>query len=60
MVGLLRFQATTFIVALTALLAGIALSGTNARTLNDILAAAAAREAERREMIDRLKLREVC
>jgi hypothetical protein len=58
-VGLLRFQPAAFLVALTAVLAGLALLGTHASTLDELVETLKAREALRSRMIDGLELRVV-
>ncbi len=58
-IGLLRFQPAAFLVALTAVLAGLALLGTHASTLEELLETRKAREALRSRMIDGLELRVV-
>lgn len=57
--GILRFDPTAFVAALTALLAGIALLGTNASTRDELVARMKAHEARRRELIDAIGLRVV-
>ena len=52
-----RFDPAAFFAAITAVLAGIALSGTNRSTLDEVTAAIGEREARRRAMIDGLGLR---
>ncbi len=56
-VGLFRFDPAAFFAAITAVLAGIALSGTNRCTLDVVMAAIGERVARRRAMIDGLGLR---
>ena len=55
--GLLRFDPAVFVAALTALLAGIALLGTNASTLDELVTKMKAHETRRRELIDAMGLR---
>jgi len=54
--GLFRFDPAAFFAAITAVLAGIALSGTNRSTLDEVTAAIGEREARRRAMINGLDL----
>lgn len=55
--GILRFQPAAFLASLTAVLAGLALLGTHASTLEEVVAALRQREAERIRIIDGLGLR---
>ena len=57
--GLFRFDPTAFLVGIPAVLAGIALTGTNRSTLDEITAAIREREAQRRAAINGLELRVV-
>jgi uncharacterized membrane protein len=57
--GVLRFQPAVFLAALTAVLAGLALLGTHASTLDEVVATLKDREAQRSGMIDGLELRSV-
>ena len=59
LVGLLRFDPVAFVVAVTAVLAGIPLFGSNRSTMLEMLAHARALEARRAEMIDGLGLQTV-
>lgn len=54
--GILRFQPAPFLAALTAVLAGLALLGTHASTLDELVATLKEREAERSRIIDGLSL----
>ncbi len=55
--GLLRFDALLLVLALAAVPAGIAVYGSNRRTLDDLEADIAKRTLKRREIIDTLDLR---
>lgn len=57
--GVLRFQPAAFLASLTAVLAGLALLGTHASTLEELVATLKEREEERSRMIDGLDLRVV-
>jgi hypothetical protein len=57
--GLLRFDPTAFVAAMTAALAGIALLGTNASTYDELIAKMQEYESRRRELIDAIGLRVV-
>jgi hypothetical protein len=59
LLGLLRFDPTAFLAALTALLAGLALLGTHASTLDELVGKMKAHETRRRELIDAIGLRVV-
>jgi uncharacterized membrane protein len=59
LVGVLRFDAVAFVVAVTAVLAGIPLFGSIRSTLHEILAQVRAQEARRAQMIDGLGLQTV-
>ena len=54
--GVLRLGPVPFVVAIAAVVGGIALFGSNKRTRDDIMAGIRAREAQRAEMIDELAL----
>lgn len=57
--GLFRFGPTSFVFALSAVLGGIALSGSNKRTWDDTRASLQVRQAQRAELIDALGLESV-
>ena len=57
LVGLVRFDALALVLGLAAVPAGIALYGSNRRTLDDLEADIAKRTLKRREIIDGLDLR---
>jgi hypothetical protein len=59
MVGLFRLGAPAFVIAVAAVLAGIALFGSNKRTRDEIAATVKAHEQRRGEMIDGLGLRKL-
>jgi hypothetical protein len=59
MLGVVRFDPVVLVGAITAILGGIALSGSNRTTLDEIVAGIRVRHAYRAEMIDRLGLRVV-
>jgi len=54
--GLWRSGAVALVLALTAVLGGIALLGSNKRTWDEILASIRAKEAQRSALIDQLRL----
>lgn len=57
--GLVRFDALALVLGLAAVPAGIALYGSNRRTLDDLESEIAARTLKRREIIDGLDLQPV-
>ncbi len=57
--GFFRSAATAFVLALTAVLGGLALLGSNKRTWDEVAAGIRAREAERTALIDQLGLLEI-
>jgi hypothetical protein len=59
LVGVLRFDALALVLGLAAVPAGIALYGSNRRTLDDLQSDIAARQQRRRELIDGLDLEPV-
>ena len=56
-IAILRFDALALVLGLAAVPAGIALYGSNRRTLDDLQADIAKRTQRRRELIDGLELR---
>jgi hypothetical protein len=59
LMGLFRSEPAALVIAITAILGGIAVSGTNKSTLDEIVATVRSHEARRAEMINGLGLRTV-
>lgn len=57
--GFFQSAATAFVLALTAVLGGLALLGSNKRTWDEVAASIRAREAQRTALIDQLGLLEI-